>query len=771
MTILATEREDLAEMDEAQAPQALEDLEDCEDFEVFGEAEGADENEDREDLAELAGEDEDEETPESFDGLAELEDSESFELFENGPGLSLGRGAVVLLVGDSHTDGPFGAELERLMKEGGATVSRVARSGSAVKYWYPRLPNLLRQRRPGVVMVALGANMRAYPSATGTSRQVSDLVQLIARERPGAHIIWIGPPRQRDDSEATLQRFNETIRRGLGTSATFIDSAGHTPRYEGRDGVHYTATAAKMWARGVFSRLAPVGAPAPAAPPNSPIAAPTPATASPNTAAVSRLATISRHGLRTSGGRRRRPVFGIIVHTTGGGPAAQASRTKRNPLACALTVYAHNKGFPHYVIGYDGEIVAVCPEDHIAWHSGVSSAARRWLSENGAPRWWIRIWSGVARSPLELPPSGRANEQHIGIELLQTENGGSYSDAQYRSLAALIVDIEQRHGLKLDRPPNRALLGHEDVNPAPYQSGSIGGRSLDNLSAGWDPGATRGWFSWDKLWSLMRSGAQHQDGGPAPSPGRPVPPQDPSAYRRFRLTSYCIADQADYPTGSVVVPIYDPSGKKLAECSPRFFAKMSLEGTGRLLDGRLLNVAGKGKVVPVDPAVFAPVWEYHKHNLVNKRKVMRDPGYSGLIVADDRVVKVLAFHEVPRTKLGRGYGVQHGIPLEPYRTLAADIGAYRTSAPAFKGKGGLVPVGTRVFIKDFRGLKLPDNTVHDGWFTVNDTGGGIFGVHFDVFTGSQKTSPRVRIPEHAHVWFEGIERRIAPNETYGLHDL
>jgi hypothetical protein len=116
--------------------------------------------------------------------------------------------------------------------------------------------------------------------------------------------------------------------------------------------------------------------------------------------------------------------------------------------------------------------------------------------------------------------------------------------------------------------------------------------------------------------------------------------------------------------------------------------------------------------------------------------------------------------------------LQRGIALVPLRTLAADIGhiKYKKVDPKWKGNGGLVPPGTHVYIKEYDGLRLPDGTIHDGWLVVNDTGGGIFGAHFDLFVGTLALlkGREVKLPEFGQVWYEGIEQRIPPGYTYGL---
>ena len=90
---------------------------------------------------------------------------------------------------------------------------------------------------------------------------------------------------------------------------------------------------------------------------------------------VSSLARVSKYGLTSRGGARRYPVYGLIVHTTGGGPAKRARLNQKNKskrctvaLDCARKVYAGGDGFPHYVIDYDGTIVCTCSEGQIAYH-------------------------------------------------------------------------------------------------------------------------------------------------------------------------------------------------------------------------------------------------------------------------------------------------------------------------------------------------------------------------------------------------------------------
>lgn len=247
---------------------------------------------------------------------------------------------------------------------------------------------------------------------------------------------------------------------------------------------------------------------------------------------------------------------------------------------------------------------------------------------------------------------------------------------------------------------------------------------------------------------------------PAPKKERPKPVTD--EMRRWRLTQYYVASQSEHP-GQMVVPVLRYDGVELGRATPAFFSSLSLEGTGILGNGKLVDVAGT--YINVDPDLFQPVWDYHKRYLSK-----RAPGYSGLVVKDDRVTKAFAFKQVPSDAIGVGFGKDNGVPRTPWRTLAADIGRTPRDDPRYKGKGGLVPLGTDVYIKELDGVPLPDGTVHDGWCVVNDTGGGIFGAHFDVFVGYASNEKKVRVSDEAHVWFDKIGERVPTDYDYGLKD-
>jgi 3D (Asp-Asp-Asp) domain-containing protein len=47
----------------------------------------------------------------------------------------------------------------------------------------------------------------------------------------------------------------------------------------------------------------------------------------------------------------------------------------------------------------------------------------------------------------------------------------------------------------------------------------------------------------------------------------------------------------------------------------------------------------------------------------------------------------------------------------------------------------LIPKRSVLFIKETVGMKMPDGSVHDGYWYASDTGGAVKGKHIDLFTG------------------------------------
>jgi len=122
----------------------------------------------------------------------------------------------------------------------------------------------------------------------------------------------------------------------------------------------------------------------------------------------------------------------------------------------------------HYLINREGEIYNLVPESKKAWHAG----------------------------PSIMPePDNRTgvNEFSIGIELTATTDSG-FTDAQYKALSELCVDIENRHHKKM------IYVGHDMI--AGERAVSLGLRKEPKV----DPGTL---FDWD-YFTQLTSGNPHK---------------------------------------------------------------------------------------------------------------------------------------------------------------------------------------------------------------------------------------------------------------------
>lgn len=125
--------------------------------------------------------------------------------------------------------------------------------------------------------------------------------------------------------------------------------------------------------------------------------------------------------------------------------------------------------------------------------------------------------------------------------------------------------------------------------------------------------------------------------------------------------------------------ILDINGGVIARTTARFFSELQLEGTGRLLDGRMVNF----------------------HQFIQ--------GPNG------REIRYRICG--PEAPYGYGYGDR---PLTPFRTVAVDP--------------RVIPLDSKIFIPAAVGAKLPDGSIHDGYFDALDIGGAITDLRVDVFT-------------------------------------
>jgi len=145
---------------------------------------------------------------------------------------------------------------------------------------------------------------------------------------------------------------------------------------------------------------------------------------------------------------------------------------------------------------------------------------------------------------------------------------------------------------------------------------------------------------------------------------------------KLRNTYYYVAMEADYPNGSQSYALKDIAGQTLAWVTRGFYNAIRIEGSGKLLDGRMLNYAGF-------------------------------------------VGKTVRYHETIHP-WGRGAG---NCELVPFRSIAVDR--------------RVIALGSTVEIEETKGMLLPDGTVHDGRWNAIDVGGAIKRDRVDLFIGKR----------------------------------
>ncbi len=176
-------------------------------------------------------------------------------------------------------------------------------------------------------------------------------------------------------------------------------------------------------------------------------------------------------------------------------------------------------------------------------------------------------------------------------------------------------------------------------------------------------------------------------------------------------TWYHIPQLKSQETG---IAILDKEGKPIGiNLDSTDWCKAAIEGTAQVItptDTVLLNFAGRSESLQFDC-----------------RRCKRYAHYNGY----EKTGKVLWAKST-----GFGLGVRN-YKLVPYRTIAVDQ--------------KMIPYGTVLFIPKAKGVKLPDGSIHDGYFFAGDTGSKIKGKHIDVFIGTSIRSPFNFIgssPEH-----------------------
>ena len=146
------------------------------------------------------------------------------------------------------------------------------------------------------------------------------------------------------------------------------------------------------------------------------------------------------------------------------------------------------------------------------------------------------------------------------------------------------------------------------------------------------------------------------------------------ALGRFKSTWYRLVEEHEFANDARTAQIFDTLGKLITTVSPRFRRELNTEGSGMLLDRRVLS-------------------------------------YVGVVAGQHR-------YKFSKHPYGDGIG---NCGLIPFRTISVDPNVIR--------------LGSTVRIPETIGMILPDNSVHDGIWYAEDRGGAVRGKRLDFYVG------------------------------------
>lgn len=197
--------------------------------------------------------------------------------------------ARILIIGDSHTVGPFGSTLDEELRRQGHDVDVQAVCGASGVWWLgperfdlricyyvhgyggqakaqngkpgvaPPFAKDLLATEPDVVVFALGSNPDGNTAAdTGAAAE-----KLLALTPPSAKCFWVGPPpmpKRLAPIGAVYNELPQAFSR-VGRSCTLIDSRLLIKPEDASPNDHFYGEPAKAWGKAVARRIAAAAGP------------------------------------------------------------------------------------------------------------------------------------------------------------------------------------------------------------------------------------------------------------------------------------------------------------------------------------------------------------------------------------------------------------------------------------------------------------------------------------------------------------------------------
>lgn len=159
----------------------------------------------------------------------------------------------------------------------------------------------------------------------------------------------------------------------------------------------------------------------------------------------------------------------------------------------------------------------------------------------------------------------------------------------------------------------------------------------------------------------------------------------------FRNTYYNFPREGSGPRDATV---FDASCAPIAAVTKAFHDAVCVQGSGRLASGATISFA------------------------------RRDCACAAVCPRTDQKI---CFESLDPARFPAGRGATGG-PITPLRTVAVDT--------------KVIPLGTRIFVRELVGLPRADGTPHDGCFVAEDRGLKVVGRQIDIFTGDPAMTAR-----------------------------
>ncbi len=160
--------------------------------------------------------------------------------------LPISVGTRVLLFGDSFTDAGFSQRVRKLVEERGGTLVADGWTSATTKSWATkdRLPNLLFNAKPDVVIIVLGAN----EVFLGAPEKMAPYVRSIVHSLGTKPCAWVSPPLWKGETGIV------SVTRTHSSPCAFFDS-GALKMDKQPDGIHPTVKGGSTWADAFWSAI------------------------------------------------------------------------------------------------------------------------------------------------------------------------------------------------------------------------------------------------------------------------------------------------------------------------------------------------------------------------------------------------------------------------------------------------------------------------------------------------------------------------------------